>query len=114
MKCYALCILVIGFFSGIAIDNIQEPSGNINATLFDSEENHLKNSFLEISIDIKPDRTVSSCFTNIPDSYYSIVATHDVNENDKINSNFPGISTEPYAFSNNIKPGFWAPACKET
>ena len=35
--------------------------------------------------------------------------TQDLNNNDKLDKNFIGIPTEPYAFSNNVRPALRPP-----
>jgi uncharacterized protein (DUF2141 family) len=40
---------------------------------------------------------------------WAVVITQDINNNDKLDKNFLGIPTEPYAFSNNVRPTVSAP-----
>jgi len=40
-------------------------------------------------------------FTDLPDGAYAVQVMHDENGNDKLDSNFLGIPTEGYGFSNN-------------
>jgi uncharacterized protein (DUF2141 family) len=43
-------------------------------------------------------------FADIPPGEYAVMTYQDVNSNDKTDSNFLGIPTEPYGFSRNAKP----------
>lgn len=43
-------------------------------------------------------------FTDIPPGEYAVMTYQDVNSNDKTDSNFLGIPTEPYGFSRNARP----------
>lgn len=43
-------------------------------------------------------------FTDIPPGDYAVMTYQDVNSNDKTDSNFLGIPTEPYGFSRNARP----------
>lgn len=48
---------------------------------------------------------------------WAVAITQDVNNNDKLDKNMMGIPTEPFAFSNNVRPRFAPPAfddCKFT
>ena len=44
---------------------------------------------------------------------YAIALYQDVNSDGKINKNILGVPTEPYAFSNNVKPKLKAPSFKD-
>ena len=41
---------------------------------------------------------------DLPNGEWAVVITQDTNNNDKLDKNFIGIPTEPYAFSNNVRP----------
>jgi len=48
---------------------------------------------------------------------WAVAITQDTNNNDKLDKNFLGIPTEPFAFSNNVRPKLSPPAfedCKFT
>ena len=44
---------------------------------------------------------------------WAVALTQDTNNNDLLDKNFLGIPTEPYAFSNNVRPRFAAPKFEE-
>jgi uncharacterized protein (DUF2141 family) len=44
---------------------------------------------------------------------WAVAITQDTNNNDKLDKNFMGIPTEPYAFSNNVRPKLAPPAFEE-
>lgn len=44
---------------------------------------------------------------------WAVALTQDTNDNDLLDKNFLGIPTEPYAFSNNVRPRFAAPKFEE-
>ena len=46
---------------------------------------------------------------DLPNGEWAVAITQDTNNNDKLDKNFLGIPTEPYAFSNNIRPTVSAP-----
>lgn len=54
---------------------------------------------------------------DLPPGDWAVAITQDVNNNDKLDKNMMGIPTEPFAFSNNVRPRFSPPAfddCKFT
>lgn len=44
---------------------------------------------------------------------WAVALTQDINNNDKLDKNFLGIPTEPFAFSNNVRPTVAAPDFEE-
>ncbi|MBC8083701.1 MAG: DUF2141 domain-containing protein [Hymenobacter sp.] len=46
---------------------------------------------------------------SLPNGEWAVAITQDTNNNDKLDKNFVGIPTEPYAFSNNVRPKLAAP-----
>ncbi|NVO83500.1 DUF2141 domain-containing protein [Hymenobacter terrestris] len=46
----------------------------------------------------------------LPPGEWAVVITQDLNNNDKVDKNFLGIPTEPFAFSNNVRPRLAPPA----
>lgn len=60
-----------------------------------------------------PGNTQSVTVTDLPTGDYAIAVYHDYNENRKIDKNLFGIPTEPFAFSNNVRPVVSAPSFKD-
>ncbi len=56
---------------------------------------------------------VTITFTDIPEGQYAIKAFHDVNDNGKLDTNWLGIPTEPYGFSNDVMGTFGPPSFQE-
>ncbi|MCC3156742.1 DUF2141 domain-containing protein [Hymenobacter sp. 15J16-1T3B] len=53
----------------------------------------------------------------LPNGDWAVAITQDTNNNDKLDKNMMGIPTEPFAFSNNVRPRFAPPEfddCKFT
>jgi uncharacterized protein (DUF2141 family) len=46
----------------------------------------------------------------LPKGEWAVAITQDTNNNDKLDKNFMGIPTEPFAFSNNVRPRLAPPA----
>jgi len=93
----------------VQIKGMSNSKGKIMVALYD------KNSFMK-----KPLRTataqisrisegVSLVFDNLPAGEYAISTYHDENNNDRLDTNFLGMPTEKYGFSNNAPARFGAP-----
>lgn len=52
-------------------------------------------------------------FADIPVGDHAIKAFHDVNDNGKLDTNWMGIPTEPYGFSNNAMGTFGPPSFQQ-
>lgn len=50
---------------------------------------------------------------NLPNGEWAVAITQDTNNNDKLDKNFVGIPTEPFAFSNNVRPKLAPPDFNE-
>jgi len=57
--------------------------------------------------------TATVVFENLPSGVYAIAAFLDENGNGKLDTNFFGIPTEKYGFSNNVRPMMRAASFKE-
>ena len=53
--------------------------------------------------------SISVTVADLPYGKYAVMVFQDMNGNKKLDKNFLGIPTEPFAFSNNYKPMFRAP-----
>ncbi len=93
----------------VIITGLENTNGDIQIGLFNSKEsyNGKKKKFKGAIIKIKT-KDVKWELKDIPFGVYAIKAFHDENSNDKIDTNFIGIPTESYGFSNNVK-GFFGP-----
>jgi uncharacterized protein (DUF2141 family) len=65
--------------------------------------------------EFKPTKTgdITLTFTDIPAGEYALAIYQDSNGNKKLDTNLVGYPKEPFAFSQNIKPRFSAPAYEE-
>ena len=50
---------------------------------------------------------------DLPHGEWAVAITQDMNNNDKLDKNFLGIPTEPFAFSNNVRPTIAPPGFQE-
>lgn len=102
-----------GFYDIIVkVEGIQKQEGKIFVALFDSKENFLGKRLGGGSKPVDGNSLVFT-FKSMESGTYAISIFHDKNGNGEFDSNFMGIPTEPYAFSNNAKGMFGPPKYEE-
>ena len=77
--------------------------------IYNGEENFMKKSFATRSEKVTSDKMIL-VFENLPAGDFGISTFHDVNHNEKLDTNFLGIPTERYGFSNNARGSFGPPS----
>ena len=92
----------------VTVSNIKTQKGTIMIGLYKDENTFLDKVFKAQKTDANS-TSVTVTFKNIPAGEYGISLFHDKDENGELNTNFIGIPSEPYAFSNNAK-GMFGPA----
>jgi uncharacterized protein (DUF2141 family) len=115
-------ILIIACFLGsfttlnqgkivITISNCKSDKGKIYIALYNSKESFMKVSkaVAKEILSIK-DKKATVEFSNLPYGTYAFSFFHDENSNTKMDSNFLGIPTEGYGFSNNASGTFGPPS----
>ncbi len=97
----------------VKIPNIKNSTGSIACGIFESAEGFPK-KFLgsaKAVIIRKIQKTQAQCnFSDIPPGTYAIAVIHDENMNGELDTNWFGIPTEGYGFSNTTIEEFGAPA----
>ncbi|MCU0444105.1 MAG: DUF2141 domain-containing protein [Microscillaceae bacterium] len=95
----------------ITINNCKSNKGKIYIALYNSKDNFMKVSkaVAKEILTIK-DQKASVEFANLPYGTYAFTYFHDENGNTKMDSNFLGIPTEGYGFSNNATGTFGPPS----
>lgn len=96
----------------VKVENIRKAQGQIMIAVFKGADN-----FLEDDKDIASKKAlvekkgaINISFPNLPfGADYSIAVYHDVNGNEKLDTNLFGVPTEPYGFSNNARSKWGAP-----
>ena len=87
------------------VSGIEAQGGHVLVVLYD-EGSFLKKPLKAARLDPVVGK-VSGAFRDVPEGVYAISAIHDLNDNNRLDSNMIGIPTEPYGFSNN--PKLWGP-----
>lgn len=97
----------------VEIPNIKNSTGNIACGIFESAEG-FPDKFLSSARAViikKIRKTEAQCdFSDIPPGTYAIAVIHDENMNGELDTNWFGVPTEGYGFSNTTIDEFGAPA----
>lgn len=90
----------------VEVLNIKNSMGSVACALFESQDG-FPNEYLRFAtniMSIKIRKSQARCdFEDIPPGIYAIAVVHDENMNGKLDTNFLGIPTEGYGFSNDAK-----------
>ncbi|MDX1912377.1 MAG: DUF2141 domain-containing protein [Saprospiraceae bacterium] len=102
----------------ITLHNIREAKGSIYVAVYDREGSFLSNETAKMRAQkIAPVTQAGSLDLSLgvlPAGRYALSCFHDVNGNGKLDTDWVGIPTEPYGFSNNARPKFRAPRWSES
>ena len=95
----------------VKITGLDSDEGTVKIGVYDSEGTWLSQSKYRQTTDIE-NGTATVVFKNIPQGTYGISTYHDENSNSKLDKNFLGIPSEPYASSRGAKGRFGPPKWK--
>ncbi len=99
----------------VNIENIPSAKGNVEIGLFNSEKGFLKEGSQFIKKKVKViGNSLKYTFQNLPKGNYAVAVFHDENLNNKCDTNFIGMPTEGFGFSNNFRPKLSAPKFNQT
>ena len=98
----------------IDVQNIEVVEGNIRIGVFNRSESFLKQgtSFRTYVVAVEGN-TETIVINDLPKGDYAFMLYHDMNSDGRLNQNILGIPTEPFGFSNNVKPKFAKPTFEE-
>ena len=102
----ALCELTV------KVENIKDLKGRLKLAVYDQDAQFLKTALTWADQEIK-EHTVSYTFKGLKKGTYAVSIFQDENENGKLDANFFGIPSEPYAFSNNARGMFGPPSFED-
>jgi uncharacterized protein (DUF2141 family) len=96
----------------VQILNIRNSTGTVDCALFDAPEGfpiEVLRSATNVMV-IKVRHTQARCdFEDMPPGTYALAVIHDENMNGKLDTNWLGVPTEGYGFSNDAKGSLGAP-----
>lgn len=99
----------------VEIQNIQTAEGSIRIAIYRGEENFLEDGKAVVTKAALVEKagTLTVSFPNLPYGEYSVAIYHDLNNNNKLNTNLVGIPSEPYGFSNDARSKWGPPKYKD-
>ena len=88
----------------VKILGLRNGKGDVHIALYDNPKDFPSSGYMlrEVKKRITNRRTEYR-FTNLTPGYYALAAYHDENGNDSFDTNFLGLPTEGYAFSNDAQ-----------
>lgn len=89
----------------IEITDFESDDGQAIISIFNSEETWPKVAINKVYQEIKNNKCIVE-FENLPFGYYGVAVIHDDNNNSEMDTNFLGIPSEDYGFSNDAEPSF--------
>ncbi len=117
-----ICALVVAHSASaedyvleLEVVNVQAGKGFLRVALHDSALSYQEADQIPFrSISVPADREIMTLrFEGVPPGRYAFMIYQDVNDNDKIDSNFIGYPKEPFGFSNNPPIRFGPPGFKK-
>lgn len=98
----------------VIIDNVEADQGSVMLQLLASEEQFDGTVPAQMSqMQGAQIGEMRFSFANLPAGVYGVQVIHDRNGNGKLDSNFVGMPTEPWAFSNNASGNFGPPSWQD-
>jgi len=93
----------------IHIENIKKIEGSMMVALYDDKELFLSLEVVRSDGKGINDEMITFSFKGLDHGVYAVSIFQDENNNGKLDANFMGIPSDPYAFSNNAKGLFGPP-----
>lgn len=99
----------------IIVSKIPSTKGAMRIALFDKAEGFREEDYA-VRKELFPVKALKDTyvFEGLKPGKYGIAIYHDANNNGKLDTNFMGIPTEAYGFSNNVMGWFGPPDFKDT
>lgn len=98
----------------VVISALASTHSVVKLNFYNAADKFLQKNQHALHIEVKPEgKTEVSVPVELAPGDWAVALTQDTNDNDKLDKNFLGIPTEPYAFSNNVRPHLAAPKFDE-
>ena len=99
----------------VTVSGLRNETGHVGCALFNRERGFPFEDARAMRLqNVKIKGGHAQCeFNGLPAGPYAIAVMHDENDNDKIDTNFFGVPTEGFGFSNNAKAHTFSPASFE-
>ena len=98
----------------VVVSALVSTESTVKLYFYNAPDKFLKRGQYAFSRAVKPaGKREISLPVDLPQGEWAVAITQDINNNDKLDKNFLGIPTEPYAFSNNVRPTLAPPEFHE-
>ena len=98
----------------VVVSSLVSTTSTVKLYFYNTRAGFLKSGKWAFSRSVNPEgKRAFTLPVDLPRGEWAVAITQDMNNNNKIDKNFLGIPTEPYAFSNNIRPTVAAPEFDE-
>jgi uncharacterized protein (DUF2141 family) len=102
----------------VVVSALASTSSVVKLNFYNDPATFLKSGQMAIHLVVRPDgKSTLTIPVDLAPGEWAVALSQDLNNNDKLDKNLLGIPTEPFAFSNNVKPRLAAPTfqqCKFT
>lgn len=96
----------------VKVENIKKEKGRMMFAVYNHHDKFLKDALTHGKAEIHG-TTAYITFEGLEEGIYAVSIFQDENDNGKLDTNFIGIPSEPYAFSNDAKGMFGPPDFKD-
>lgn len=98
----------------VRVTGLSEPLGRLGCSLFTRPEGFPMDTGNTQQRWQDAARAGMICrFSDLPAGRYAVSVVHDINSNQRVDTNFVGLPTEQWGVSNNVKPNLRAPRFEE-
>ena len=98
----------------VVVSSLVSTTSTVRLYFYNTREGFLKSGKWAFFKAVKPEgKREFTLPVELPKGDWAVAITQDLNNNEKIDKNFIGIPTEPYACSNNVRPTVAAPGFDE-
>jgi uncharacterized protein (DUF2141 family) len=98
----------------VVISSLASAHSVVKLNFYNASDTFLQKNQQAFRLVVKPEgKTEISVPVELAPGEWAVALTQDTNDNGKLDKNFLGIPTEPYAFSNNVRPHLAAPKFEE-
>ncbi len=99
----------------VEFTNLREAKGSLYVAIYDRSDAFMKTEQVHSKkiVPVGQTGTLKISWDHLPPGKYALSCFHDLNGNGQLDTNWAGIPSEPYGFSNNARPRFRAPKWAE-
>jgi uncharacterized protein (DUF2141 family) len=98
----------------VRVSGVSDSRGRIGCSLFAGAKGFPMDNTVARAMWQPADPSGVACrFSGVPEGTYAVAVGHDLNGNQRVDTNFLGIPTEAWGVSNNVRPAMRAPRFNE-